>query len=134
MIGLLQWTVSSGRIDTQTTTMTMSSFRSVPREGHLDRMKQMYSYESMMRHAAIRIRTEEPDFSVLPKDPHIWDKSVYGNVEEGILKDISKPLGKHVVTTHYEDANLFHGTMTGRSVTGVLHLINKTPFDWYSKR
>ena len=39
-----------------------------------------------------------------------------------------------MVTTHYEDANLFHDIMTGRSVTGILHLINKTPFDWYSKK
>ena len=54
-------------------------------------------------------------------------------MKEEILKDIPKPLGKFVVTTHYEDANLFHDIMTGRSVTGVLHLINKTHFDWYSK-
>jgi hypothetical protein len=24
--------------------------------------------------------------------------------------------------------------MTGRSVTGILHMINKTPLDWYSKK
>jgi len=134
MIGSLQWAVSLGRIDIQTATMTMSAFRSVPREGHLDRVKRMYSYVSKMRHAAIRTRTEEPDFSTLPEDPNTWDQSVYGEVREEIPKDIPKPLGKHVVTTHYEDANLFHDIMTGRSVTGILHLINKTPFDWYSKK
>jgi hypothetical protein len=32
------------------------------------------------------------------------------------------------------DANLYHDMITGRSVTGVLHLINQTPFEWYSKR
>ena len=32
------------------------------------------------------------------------------------------------------DANLFHDVITGRSVTAVLHLINKTPIDWYSKK
>jgi hypothetical protein len=32
---------------------------------------------------------------------------------------------------HYVDANLFHGLITGRSVTGILHLVNKTPIDWY---
>ena len=105
--------------------MTMSSFRSVPREGHLDRVKRMYSYVSKMRYAAIRIRTEEPDFSALPRDPNTWDQSVYRNVEEDIPKDTPKPLGKPVVTTHYKDENLFHHIMTGRYVTGVLHLINK---------
>jgi hypothetical protein len=110
--------------------MTMSAFRSVPREGNLDRVKRMYSYVSKMRHAAIRIRTEEPDFSALPEDPNTWDQSANGKVKGEIPKNIPKPLGKPVVTTHYEDANLFHDIMTGTSVTGILHLINKTPFDW----
>ena len=55
-------------------------------------------------------------------------------MKEEIPKDIPKPLGKFVVTTHNEDANLFPDIMTRRFVTGVLHLINKTPFDWYSKK
>ena len=89
----------------------------------------MYSYTSKMKHAAIRVRTEVPDFFSLPEDPNTWDQSIYGNVKEDIPKDIPKPLGKFVVNTHYEDANLFHDIMTGRSVTGILHLINKTHFD-----
>jgi hypothetical protein len=32
------------------------------------------------------------------------------------------------------DANLFHDAMTGRAVTGALHLINATPIEWYSKK
>jgi len=36
--------------------------------------------------------------------------------------------------THYVDANLYHDMITGRSVTGILHLVNKTPIDWYSKK
>ena len=31
------------------------------------------------------------------------------------------------------DANLYHDLISGRSVTGTLHLVNKTPIDWYSK-
>ena len=27
-----------------------------------------------------------------------------------------------------------HDIATGKSVTGILHVINKTPFDWYSKK
>jgi hypothetical protein len=32
------------------------------------------------------------------------------------------------------DANLFHDALTGRSVTGILHLVNATPVEWYSKK
>jgi hypothetical protein len=45
-----------------------------------------------------------------------------------------KPLGKPVVLTHYADANLYHDMVCGRAVTGILHFINGTPIDWYSKR
>jgi hypothetical protein len=54
MIGSLQWTVSLGRFDIQTATMTMSRFRAAPRQGNLDAS------------AAIHVRVEEPDFSELP--------------------------------------------------------------------
>jgi hypothetical protein len=39
-----------------------------------------------------------------------------------------------VTLSHYVDANLMHDIATGRSVTGILHLLNKTPIDWYSKK
>jgi hypothetical protein len=45
-----------------------------------------------------------------------------------------EPLGKHVTLTHYVDANLMHDIAMGRSVTGILHLVNKTPIEWYSKK
>jgi hypothetical protein len=32
------------------------------------------------------------------------------------------------------DANLHHDMLTGRAVTGVLHLVNKTPADWFAKK
>ena len=86
-----------------------------------------------MSHASVRIKTEEPDFSALPKDPSTWDQCIYGTVGEAIPNDIPKLLGKFVAIIHCEDDNLFHAIMAGRSVTGILYLISKTLFDWYSK-
>ena len=48
--------------------------------------------------------------------------------------DAPAALGKPVMLTHYVDVNLYHDLITGRSVTGILHLVNKTPVDWYSKK
>ena len=121
-------------MDIMTAVMSLSSFRHAPRKGHLNRTKRIYSYVSKMKHATIRVRVEEPDFSELPDEPYDWDHSIYGDVREEIPKDTPRPLGKFVVTTHYVDANLYHDIMTGISVTGILHLINKTSLDWYSKK
>jgi hypothetical protein len=87
-----------------------------------------------MRHSAIRVRTNEPDYSDLPKMEHDWSRLVYGAIQELIPQDAPDPLGKMVTLTHYVDANLMHDTISGRSVTGILHMINKTPLDWYSKK
>jgi hypothetical protein len=48
--------------------------------------------------------------------------------------DAPELLDKHVTLSHYVDANLKHDVATGRSVTGILHLVNKSPIEWYSKK
>ena len=72
--------------------------------------------------------------SDLPDKTHDWEESVHGKVSEVLPADAPEPSGKFVVTISYRDANLYHNVLTGRSVTGTLHLINKTPIDWYSKK
>ena len=134
LIGALQWVISIGRLDITTSVMTLSSFRTNPRQGHLSRVKRIYGYLSKMKHATIRVRTEEPDYSDIPIEKYDWSYTVYGNVKETIPEDVPEPLGKPVTLTTFVDANLYHDILTGRSVTGILHLINKTPYDWYSKK
>ena len=36
--------------------------------------------------------------------------------------------------TSMVDSNLMHGKVIGKSDTGILHLINQTPVDWYSRK
>ena len=134
LIGTLQWCISLGRFDIATAVMTLSSFRVAPRVGHLDRLKRICGYLCKFRHACIRIRTEEPDYSDLPKKEYDWARSVYGSVRERVPRDRPTPKGKYVTTTTYKDANLYHDLSTGRAVTGVLHFVNQTPIDWYTRK
>ena len=78
--------------------------------------------------------TLEPDFSSLPHQEHDWSYSVYGDTKELIPLDIPDPLGRPVVTVSYVDANLFHDLIMGRSVTGIIHMLNLTPIDYFSKK
>jgi hypothetical protein len=97
-------------------------------------VKRIYEYLSKMRHGIIRIRTELPDYSTIPEKTYNWDYTCYEGAEEVIPKDLPCPLGKAVQTTTFVDANLLHDMISGRSVTGIiLHLLNKTPIDWFSK-
>jgi hypothetical protein len=134
MIGCLQWAVSLGRFDIQTATMTMLHFGSALRQGHLDRLKRIYGYLKTFSSAAIRVRTLIPDLGNLPDQDFDWCHAVYGNVHELITTDTPEPLGNCVTTVTYTDANSYHNILTGRSVTGILHLCNQALIDWYSKR
>jgi hypothetical protein len=87
-----------------------------------------------MKEARIRILTKEPDFSDYQDPEYDWASTVYGDVREMIPTDIPVAMGNYVTLSHYFDANLYHDMATGRSVTGILHFLNQTPVDWYSKK
>ena len=133
LIGALQWTIQIGRFNICTAVMSMSRFRAAPRQGHMEQVKRIHSYLLKMKHGIIRIRTEMPDYSDIPDRCHSWDYSCYEGAREEIPKDAPRPLGKPVKTSHYVDANLMHDLISGRYVTGIIHLLNKTPVDWFSK-
>jgi hypothetical protein len=96
MIGALQWLVTIGRFDINTAVMTISGFHMAPRLGQLNRLQRIYGYQFKMKHASIRVRTEEPDYSDLLDNVPDWIYSVYGKVEELLPVDAPDPLGHHV--------------------------------------
>ena len=93
MVGQLQWLVSLGSFDIHAQVGTMSSFRAAPRQGHMDRLKRIYSYAIRTKDYAIRFRTEQPDYSILPDQHFDWTYSVYGNVHEVLPDYMPDPLG-----------------------------------------
>ena len=134
LIGAMQWAVSLCRWDIHCAVMTMGRYRAAPREGHLQRLKHIMGYLKAMPEGAIKFRTDEPDYSQFQEMHVDWSYSVYGKRQEDIPEDMPVPKGRAVTLTCYVDANLMHDTITGRSATGILHLMNNTPIDWFSKR
>ena len=114
LIGQLQWLISLGCFDIAVHVMSLSRFRAQPRKGHLDRAKRIVGYLLFLPEGAIRFRIGEPDFSSLKDQEYDWTRTVYSGACEQIPHDIPKPLGKHVQTTHYVDANLHHDLATGK--------------------
>ena len=137
LIGALQWTISLCRLDIANAVMTLSRFRAQPRIGHLDRAKHIVGYLKAHPHATIRFRTGIPDHEAWygeHPEIHEWMYSVYGKPKEQIPDGLPVPKGKVVRTTTFVDANLMHDAITGRAATGVLHMLNQTPIDYFSKR
>lgn len=86
-----------------------------------------------MKQGTLWFWAHEHKYSDLPDKHYDW-LSVYEEVSELLPEDAPDPLGRHVTLMHYVDANLFHNALTKRLVTGVLHMLNATPIDLYSKK
>ena len=134
MVGQLQCLVTLQRFDLHAQVVTMSRVIAAPRQGHMDRLKRIFSYAIRTKDYTIRFRTDQPDYSFLPDQDFDCTYSEYGDVHDLLPDDIPEPLGKAVVTTTTMDANLNHCLATGKSLTFCLHFVNKTPVDWYSKK
>jgi hypothetical protein len=134
LIGELQWAVSLGRFDIQQAVTSLGRFRAAPREGHLRRIKRVFGYLRKFPEGAIRFRTEIPAHKEPEHKDFDWAHTVYGDEPEEIPQDLPEPKGKAVRTTTCVDANLYHCLVTGRACTGILHFVNQTPVEWFSKR
>ena len=134
LIGSFEWDISLGRFDICAHVMKMYNFRSAPRQGNMDQVKRIYTYRDKMRNACIKVWTEEPDYSELSYKKFDWEYYVCEEVKELPPDDAQTPMGNYVMLKNHIDANLFHDHITGCSITGILHLVNKTLVDWYSKK
>ena len=122
--------------------MSLSRYRAQPQKEDLDRVKRIFGYLAYLPEGAIRFRTGESDFSDIQDQEFYWLRTIYGSPKEIIPTDIPEiiptdnpePRGKYVTTVHYVDANLHHDLVTDRAVTAILHIVNGTPTNWYSKR
>ncbi len=133
MIGEMQWAVALGRIDLISATVAMARFRPAPRTGHLDRLKRVYTYLRNYKKTAIKFNIEMPDYSQYEVLPCNWGH-IYHPCSEEIPHNMPEPRGKPILMTTFVDANLLHDMVTGRSCTGIIHMLNKTPIEWFSKR
>ena len=114
--------------------MTLSSFQAQPQCSHLEHVKCIYGYLYKLRNAQICMCTQELDYSDAPEEEYDLSKLVYTDISELVPKDAPVPLRRYVTVTHYIDTNLYHDMHIGHSITGILHFMNKTPMDWYSKK
>ena len=135
LIRMLQWTVTLGRYDIHHMVMTMSWYQDMAQEDHLAKLKRMFEYLQNFSDTLIVFDIDRFDHSQYDhmKIQHEW-KYIYGDVKEEIPQDRPDPRGKSAQTTSFYDANRVHDLVTGRSVSGTLHFVNKTPIESFSKQ
>ena len=111
----------------------LDSTRPISYRSYFDLLKDAAFHLDQAAKRGNKVRRTNVHFSG-PHDEDDWTRTVYSGACEQIPHDIPQPLGKHVQTTHYVDANLHHDLATGKAVTAALHFLNQTPIDAYTKR
>jgi hypothetical protein len=114
--------------------MTLSRFNAVPRFGHLFRAKLVVGYLNRFKDVAIRFRIGIPDMSDLPSQMYNWMYSILWRRVRRHPRGHTNTIVKSIQLLHYVDTNLYHDWVTGRSVTGIFHIINQTHLAWFSKK
>jgi hypothetical protein len=100
----------------------------------MERVCRIHGYLRKFKFGINRIRTDEPDYSDIPKNEFDWEYTCYSGAEEQVPEDAPRPLSKPITLTHYVDANLMHDLVSGRSLTGIMHVwTNKTVLETYAK-
>jgi hypothetical protein len=95
----------------------------------------MYGYLKRHPDGAIRFRTGVPDHeSRATPVIYNWINLVFGPNEEELPDNMPTPCGKPFRITMYEDANLMHCLVTKSSMSGIIHLVNQSPVQWFSKK
>jgi hypothetical protein len=134
LIGALQWAISLCCFDIQCAIMTLGRFRAAPRIGHMMQVQCICGYLRKKPDAAICFRIGIPDTTIHVEPSRQNWEYVYGNLSEEPPFDMPVPLGNSVRIFTFEDANLLHDHVTGRSAMGILHFVNQTPVEWFSKQ
>ena len=116
--------------------MTLGHYRAAPNVGHLECAKRIIGYLKQYPHACICFRTGIPVHKAIYREKpefHDWMNSIYGSSKEQIPDNLPSPKGKSVCTSTFVNANLMHDLTMGRSATGILHLLNQTPINYFLK-
>jgi hypothetical protein len=87
-----------------------------------------------MKEGTIRYRTEISDIEDMGFEDYDWSRTVYAGAKEEYPPNLPPMRGNPVQQVTYIDANLYHDMLSGKAVTALLHFLNQTPIDWYSKK
>ena len=133
-IGICQWICTSGRLDIAFAVSSLSRFSQSPRENHLRRTEKILGY--LKKYA-------KRGYIVDPRDPILnvkFDKieADFGNQYSDFVEETDSRLPalrmKELSLNIFVDSNHGHDKVTGRSITGLISFIGRTPVYWAAKR
>ena len=136
LIGILRWAIELGRVDILHEVSLMSAYQAAPRQGHLNRVLDIFAYLKQDPKKTLYFSPELPlldEGAFTSKRADFRER--YGALTEPIPPGTPEPRGRgSCILTAFVDAAHASNRVTRRSHTGYLIFLNRAPIIWYSKR
>ena len=126
LIGILRWLVELGRIDITCKVSMMSSYNTMPREGHLDHVIYIFSYLKTHHNSRLVLDPTYPDMDMEKFERKNW-KQFYGDLKNLIPSNVPSSIGKEFIIRAFVDADFTGDNLIRRSRTGFLIMLNNAP-------
>ena len=138
LVGILRWIVEMNRIDISVEVSMMASVMALPRVGHLEQLYRMFGFLKSHHNAELVLDPTYPDINEADFERKDWEHTVYGEVKEEVVPPTEasyrKPRGLGFVIRASVDSDHAGNSVTRRSRTGYVILLNNAPIYWYSKK
>lgn len=134
IMGICQWISIAGRMDITFAVASMSRFSSSPKENHLKRAIKILGY---LKKYPSKGYTVDPRAPIL-NYPYEKLEPDFGNQYADFVEDMDdklpSPKMEELPITIFVDSNHGHDLVTGKSISGILAFVGRTPIVWHSKR
>ena len=113
-------------------TVAISQYLFAPRKGQMSNINNIYGYLKKYIFTSIKFNIEIPTYDNFKTIEGSWGNLYYGELEY-IPHSFQPPIVKPVLISLFVYANLIADLTTRIYSTGIIHLLSKTPIEWYSK-
>jgi hypothetical protein len=136
LIGIVWWIVELGRVNICLECSMMPSHMTMPREGHLYQLFQVFAYLKKYHNTEMVFDPSDPIIDESSFELKDWTSSDFGHVQgkEELPANMPEPRGQGFVIRAKVDADHASDTITRRSRTGFLAYLNCAPIYWSSKK
>lgn len=134
IIGTCQWISTSGRFDITFAVTNLSRFCASPREGHLKRAEKILGYLKKYTKRGYVVDPRDPIVNLKYKQVIPDFGNQYSDFSEDEDTRLPVPLMNELSTNIFIDSNHGHDRITGRSITGMISFVGRTPITNVSKR